>query len=1395
MKRAKFLSLLITGSLLFQTAGIDAMASAPSAPSHSIFAEDAENGLAEQPFEENANGKTPDNEAGNPSQPAEEDIHDKASDGEGNNPEQPSGEESKDKSPDKEESNPEQPAGEDSNDKDPDKEDGNPEQPGGEEVNDKAPDREEDDTELSDEEDEEEDASVSEEEENGSSVSENSVSENTVPEDTVSENTVSENTLPEENAASIFSIFPGLGDSYQFSAEEIEDKRVLSAHIGDVVDLSSLETATVEDFRDTSDKYALGEVMYLAETEEEAERVAAAFGGTLDSYAYEVAVISLPEEATVALAIAAAAQPDIKLPAVWPNYYQYLYEDDTYSTVTPLKPSDPGFASQWQHDYIGTRYAWAAGYKGKGVKVAVIDTGLDMGHEDLSVNALQGKNFVGMGKKGTNATAPNQNTDNQTHGTHVAGIIAADDNGKGGIGIAPDAKVAGFCVFPKSGSADTADTIRAIKAAVKDKYDIINMSLGGPGYSKPYEDAVNEAYNAGVAVFAAAGNEDISAKAYPAGFANTISVGAVDQNGTRASFSNYGSSLSLSFPGVSIYSTVPGSYGSMSGTSQASPAAAGTAAVILSAREDIRKKTGRARVNALLSAMKSSTTKCATSGMGAGTTYLPGVLKLATNTTAPETPVINIIEKTGSGAAIPKQGAAYITESINVTLSCKTAVGVDIYYTTDGKTPTYKNGAIANPESTTLYTLGQKISLTGAKSKTIKAIAVNPFSGKVSKLASKTVTLTPIPTGVTVTPAGNVKRVVAGKSLKFTATVAPAYAISNKVQWTVTDASGKEAKGITVSGGTVKTTAKGDKKTAPGEYIVTATAVGSDGKKYNGKKGTFKFTVIETSDITKVAFIDPLTKKAPTAKSIKTGDSKTTDTANQVINLAAYLSVTKTDAKTKVKTELTGAPARTEVVWSSSNAKVAAVSDDGVIKAVTPGKAVIKATSNDGGNKSASYTVTVVQPVTKITVGGPKKVAVGKSIALTATVSPANATNKKLEWTVSGDGKAVSIGKSNGKVSTKKGADGTYTVTAAAADHLGAAAATYTITIENQEITEITFNTNKLTLFPPNTNAKSNTTATLSATIKGKPSGSNAKPGAITTSLITWSSSAPSIATVDQKGKITAKAPGKTTVTCAASDGSNKKASCTVTVSVPMSKLVIGPTDGNLDSKNGVNEACVAVGKKIKMAAKYYSDYGTPSNKTVEWSIVNYSNNTLKEKVKIDKNGTVSVDKKLSLPSGGAYVKVRATAKDGSGVKSNDYRINIKKNYLTARIVWSSANSAFVMQASTQKLRPKTAAWNNSKNWELVSDYCTASLSGSKNCGLKKTRALASSSDPTVYALYLPIPTKTTSKTITNRNVSKECEKMTLTLKMKDGSNLSAKLTFYAVEDLRQKSIRYFVVN
>lgn len=421
-----------------------------------------------------------------------------------------------------------------------------------------------------------------------------------------------------------------------------------------------------------------------------------------------------------------------------------------------------------------------------------------------------------------------------------------------------------------------------------------------------------------------------------------------------------------------------------------------------------------------------------------------------------------------------------------------------------------------------------------------------------------------------------------------------------------------------MTNGTVKTKST----TAAGTYTVTATAVGSTDKtKYDGKSKDYTFTVIAKSDIKKVAFIDSATKSAPKSKSIKTTDSKTTDAENAaVIDLSNYLVVTKIDNST-----LDSQAALAEVVWSSSNAKVATVSDEGIISAVAPGKAVIKATSNDGANKSASYTVTVVQPVTGIAISGPQKVAAGRGIALTANITPANASNKKVVWSVGGDGN-MRINANNGKITTTASASGSYTVTAKAADGLIASVSdTYTVTIVSGEITQITLDQTKLTLFPPKTTPTADkTTATLTPDIKSK--------GTADTSLIFWSSSAPSIASVDQSGKITAKAPGKATITCAAIDGSNKKATCAVTVSVPMSKLVIGPTDGN--------DGIVAIGKKVKMVAKYYSNYGTPTNKQISWDIVGYSNPTLAEKVKIDKNGTISVNNTLTLPSTGAAVAV-----------------------------------------------------------------------------------------------------------------------------------------------------------
>lgn len=1347
MKKAKLLSLFLTTSLLVHTAGDNALAAAltESAPAAEALESISENDAARQPGEESSDSAA--EEAIEETDIEETDI--KETDIAG----QPSAEETENQEPGSDTSSQQQTGSEEMESQEPDSDADNQQQPSEDaESQESATDS---DTSKQPSSEDTENEKSPEQAEADNTISENTLSENPLYENTLSENTLSEDAALDETAdADVFSIFPGLGDDYEFSPEQLTDKKVLSSHTRDIVKNNSTKTAVIEDYTDAEGEYAPGEVVYLAKTRAEAEQVARAFGGTLDSYSYETAVIGLPSKATVSLAVAAASEPDIKLPAVWPNYYSDLDTDENTASAS-LSLSDPDFAKQWQHEYTGAYYAWAAGFKGQGIKVAIIDTGLQQNHDDLSANADDGKNFV------NDADGTPNFIDNQTHGTHVAGIIAADDNGIGGVGIAPDARVRGYCVFPSAGGARDADIMRAINAAVEDGNDIINLSLGSAYYSEPYERTVQNAYERGVALFAAAGNDDSDGRNFPAAYKSSISIGAIDQNGTRAYFSNYNQDVDLSFPGVAIYSTIPTGYDYMSGTSQASPVAAGTAAVILSANKTIRNKTGKARVDALLSAMKSSAIKCLDPGMGAGTTYLPGALKLATEASTPEAPIITVVDEASYQRG--KNRKDYIAQSIDVTLSANTAVGVAIYYATDGKTPAYKNGAIINAENSAPYVPGTKITLTGAKKRSIKAIAFNPFSGKISKVSSRSFTLTPIPSEVTVTPLNNVARVAAGKSLKFTAAVTPSYAISKKVVWSV-DSKAKAA-GITVSGGTVKT----KPSSPPGEYEVTASAVGSDKTSYNGASGTFTFTVIHSARVKKIAFLD-----TASGKILKSGKLDTVTLESSTFSLKDYLTVTLADA---AGTRLTGEAALTEVVWSSSNNKTAAVTSDGVITAKAPGKAVIKAVSNDGSKKSASYKVTVTQPVTEINIDGPTKVAAGRSITLTAKVNPSNAGNKKVAWKVSGNDK-VTISAS-GKLTAKKNASGICTVTAAAKDGSGISTVRE-ITIVSGEITKITFSPNKVTLFPPNTTADPDTTkVTLRPTVD-----CIGEDTALSQTLISWTSSTPSIATVDADGNVTAKAPGKAVITCASTDGSRKKATCTVNVAIPMSKLVIGPTNGN--------EGLIAVGQKIRMAAVYYSQYGTPASNKINWMVVD-SSPSLQNKVSVDKDGTVSVAEDISATStSNDYFVVQASAQDGSGVASNLYRFTVKPHYIAARIILSARG--FIVEATTGEEDPRKA--DGSLLWEWIPDYCTATISGPKNCGLSKSRGRMSSDGP-IYCAYNPVPVSFTVRNLdydTDIDYD-EMDEMTLTVTVKDGSNLTAQQTIFAVNYINSQGnfdIGYF---
>ena len=213
--------------------------------------------------------------------------------------------------------------------------------------------------------------------------------------------------------------------------------------------------------------------------------------------------------------------------------------------------------------------------QGEGVKIAVLDTGCDLDHPDLINNLLPGANFINCG-------APPE--DDNSHGSHCAGIICAENNDIGMVGVAPKAKIMPVKVLDKHGSGDLVAVTAGIKWALANGADIIAMSLGCPAPVAQVRAACQLANQAGVPVFCAAGNAGKTKDVfYPACYPETIAIGAIDESFSRSSFSNTGVNLDFMAPGSNIFSTIPDNwYGVMSGTSMACPFAVGVAALLLS---------------------------------------------------------------------------------------------------------------------------------------------------------------------------------------------------------------------------------------------------------------------------------------------------------------------------------------------------------------------------------------------------------------------------------------------------------------------------------------------------------------------------------------------------------------------------------------------------------------------------------------------------------------------------------------------------------------------------------------------------------------------------------------------------------------------------------------------
>jgi subtilisin len=229
----------------------------------------------------------------------------------------------------------------------------------------------------------------------------------------------------------------------------------------------------------------------------------------------------------------------------------------------------------WGIDRVGGGRATETG---AGIKVAVIDTGLDLDHEDLAGNIKGSKDFTGS-RKGAE--------DEHGHGSHVGGTIAAIDNVRGVIGVAPQAHLYAVRVLDRRGWGSWSDVASGITWAADhaDGIQIANMSLGG-GLSGAVEEACIYAEGNGVLLIAAAGNSGDGNTAtpetsYPAAHSTVVSVAATNDSDGLASFSNSGPTVEVAGPGVSVKSTYKNNgYVTWNGTSMASPHAAGVAALI-----------------------------------------------------------------------------------------------------------------------------------------------------------------------------------------------------------------------------------------------------------------------------------------------------------------------------------------------------------------------------------------------------------------------------------------------------------------------------------------------------------------------------------------------------------------------------------------------------------------------------------------------------------------------------------------------------------------------------------------------------------------------------------------------------------------------------------------------
>ena len=237
-------------------------------------------------------------------------------------------------------------------------------------------------------------------------------------------------------------------------------------------------------------------------------------------------------------------------------------------------PNDPGWSSQYGLTAIRAPQGWSLSTGASSVTIAILDSGVDLGHPDLAGKITAGYDFVN-----------NDNTpqDDYGHGTHVAGIAAAQgNNGTGVAGVSWGARIMPLKVLNQFGGGSYANVAAGIVWAADHGAQVINLSLGGAAPSTTLESAVLYAYGKGILLVAASGNNGGGQLLYPARYPQVMAVGATNFTNQPAPFSNYGPEVDIAAPGENIYSLWPGGTFTQSGTSMSAPFVSGLAAILFS---------------------------------------------------------------------------------------------------------------------------------------------------------------------------------------------------------------------------------------------------------------------------------------------------------------------------------------------------------------------------------------------------------------------------------------------------------------------------------------------------------------------------------------------------------------------------------------------------------------------------------------------------------------------------------------------------------------------------------------------------------------------------------------------------------------------------------------------